>query len=88
MGWRTEICGVLPADGRRPARGSSTKDCNYAEDLGMGEENSRTRLLQLHCISSHFPSSDVVLGVLVFWGVFFLKSFVFQNEALVAKEKH
>lgn len=89
MGWRTEICGVLPADGRRPARGSSTKDCNYAEDLGMGEENSRTRLLQLHCISSHFPSSDVVLGVLVFWGGFFFKkSFVFQNEALVAKEKH
>ncbi|KAM6088086.1 zinc finger protein 704 isoform 3-T4 [Chlamydotis macqueenii] len=26
MGWRTEICGVLPADGRRPAKGSSTKD--------------------------------------------------------------
>lgn len=60
----------------------------------MGEDNSRTRLLQLHCITSHFPSSDVVLGV--FWlffggGLFFFlkkKSFVFQSEALVAKEKH
>lgn len=57
----------------------------------MGEDNSRTRLLQLHCITSHFPSSEVVLrGVflLVFWVFFFLKSFVFQSEALVAKEKH
>lgn len=57
----------------------------------MGEDNSRTRLLQLHCITSHFPSSDVVLRgfFVVFLSVFFLKkSFVFQSEALVAKEKH
>lgn len=55
----------------------------------MGEDNSRTRLLQPHCITSHFPFSDVVLGVLGFWGVLgFFKSFVFQSEALVAKEKH
>lgn len=55
MGWRTEICGALPAGGRRPARGSSTEEQSYAEDLGMGKDNDRTRLLHLHCITSRFP---------------------------------
>lgn len=64
---------------------------------GGGRTTSRTRLLQLHCITSYFPSSDVVLGFfrclfgvffVGFYFLFFKKSFVFQSEALVAKEKH
>ena len=85
MGWRTEICGALPAGGRRPAKGSSTRDCNYAEDLGVGEDNSRTRLLQLHRTTSHFPSSGVLLGGFCwFFGVLFF----FSKRALYFKVKH
>lgn len=89
MGWRTEICGALLAGGRRPAKGSSTEEQSYAEDLGMGEDNDRTRLLHLHCITSHFPPVMWCWGFcflicfLICWVVFF-----FTKRALYFQVKH
>lgn len=62
----------------------------------MGEDNDRTRLLHLHCITSRFPPVMWCWGFcflicfLICWVVFFFykESFVFPSEALVAKEKH
>lgn len=60
---------------------------------GGGQQQKQIAAAALY----HFPFSPPVMWFWEFWffGVFFLwvfgfffKSFVFQNEALVAKEKH
>lgn len=82
MGWRTEICGVLPADGRRPAKGSSTKDWIMQRIWGWGRTTAEPDCCSRTVSLPIFPS------VMWCWAFWFFGVFWVFLRALYFKVKH